>query len=136
MPYLGVMSIVATACTELTLYILQEIFTTYSSLICCKTIPGQKGVHPSHGHPFLEGIQGNSLNLLMGNMPSGCPVFNVWLKAYSWGVKCATLLFNLFSSNIAKQFPPFHPTLKFTLQSPVIACDTLGTLFLIYKHCA
>ena len=44
---------------------------------------------------------------LMGNMPSGCPVFNVWLKACSWGgggggVKCVTLPFNVFSSNIAK----------------------------------
>ena len=44
----------------------------------------QKGVQPSYGSPFLEEIQGKfalSLLILRENMPSGRPVFNVWLNA-------------------------------------------------------
>ena len=45
----------------------------------------QKGVQPSHGHPFLEEIQRKftlSLIILWENMPSGWPVFNIWLIAW------------------------------------------------------
>ena len=44
----------------------------------------QKGVQLSYGHPFLKEIEGKltlSLIIFWENMPSGQPVFNVWLKA-------------------------------------------------------
>ena len=44
----------------------------------------QKAVQPSYGRTFLEEIQGKctySLIILWENMPSGRPIFNVWLKA-------------------------------------------------------
>ena len=47
----------------------------------------QKGVLPSYGQLFFEEIQGKftqSLIILWENMPSGGPVFNVWLKECVW----------------------------------------------------
>ena len=47
----------------------------------------QKGVLPSYGRLFFEEIQGKftqSLIILWENMPSGGPVFNVWLKECVW----------------------------------------------------
>ena len=53
----------------------------------------QKAVQPSYGRPFLEEIQGKctySLIILWENMPSGWPIFNVWLKACFHVQNCPT----------------------------------------------